>query len=152
MLDFCQTSVDIDGVRTDILVQPFADRTFVQVTQLGKMGNLVHLFTVLLSMPSTVPIVPGPGDALPSPPAAIQLTPLLGSAPSDHLHTLYSLYAAQIATLVWLAEEQALVGSDRRSVIVSIALRKSTNTEEGLDERERSAFHDIMKILMHALR
>lgn len=41
MLKFSQASVDIDGVQTDVLVQPFADRIFVLITQLGKVGNLV---------------------------------------------------------------------------------------------------------------
>jgi len=62
------------------------------------------------------------------------------------------LYAAQIATLVWLAEDQALVGSNRRSIIVGIALQKVTDEGDGLNERERRMFHGIMKAVMGVLK
>ena len=41
MLATCQTAKDIDGVPTEVLIQVFADRILVLVTQLGKVGNLV---------------------------------------------------------------------------------------------------------------
>jgi len=43
MSKFLQTSVLVRGLRTELIVQPFADRTLVLVTQMGKVGNLVHL-------------------------------------------------------------------------------------------------------------
>ncbi|KAL4077094.1 hypothetical protein V8B97DRAFT_1939591, partial [Scleroderma yunnanense] len=151
MLNFSQTSVDIDGVQTDILVQPFADRIFVLITQVGKVGNLIQV-----SMPSTAPLVASgasdpfdPMDSLPTPPATIQLQSLLGSTSSEHLQTLHSLYAAQTATLVWLTED---VGSDRRSIIVGIALRKfSAATVDELNEQERRMFRGTMRTLMSML-
>jgi len=107
-------------------------------------------------MPSTAPLVSsGASDSsgpLPTPPATIQLRSLLGSASSEHLQSLHSLYAAQIATLVWLAEDQALVGSNRRSIIVGIALQKVTDEGDGLNERERRMFHGIMKAVMGVLK
>jgi proteasome assembly chaperone 3 len=39
----CQSSKDLDGKRTEVLLQTFADRILVLVTQMGKVGNLVHL-------------------------------------------------------------------------------------------------------------
>ena len=54
------------------------------------------------------------------------------------MQTLYSLYAAQIATLVWLA-----VG-EPRSVVVGIALEKT-----GQDEQE--TFHTVMQALQTLL-
>ena len=110
-------------------------------------------------MPSTASLVSSeasessdPMGPLPTPPVAIQLRSLLGSASSEHLQTLHSLYAAQIATLVWLTEDQALVGSSRRSIIVGIALQKVANEGGGLNEREKRTFHAIMEALMGMLK
>lgn len=100
-------------------------------------------------MPSTAPLVSdGASDSLdlmPTPPATIQLQSLLGSTSSEHLQTLHSLYAAQIATLVWLSEDQAVVGGGRHNVIVGIALKKVG------DEQERRMFHGVMKALKNVL-
>ena len=41
MSRFLQTSVLVGDLRTELIVQPFADRILVFVTQLGKVGNLV---------------------------------------------------------------------------------------------------------------
>ncbi|KAF9227688.1 hypothetical protein BS17DRAFT_774160 [Gyrodon lividus] len=136
------------------MIQAFTDRILVLITQVGKVGNLIQA-----SIPSTTPLrldalFPDPApEPLPSPPAAIQLTPLFGSAPSEHMQTLHSLYAAQIATLIWLADDEELMGSDRRSVIVGVALRKSKNvSEEELNKEERQVFHGIMDTLRTSLK
>lgn len=42
MLTLQQTSRDLNGISTQILVQAFADRILVLVTQMGKVGTLVH--------------------------------------------------------------------------------------------------------------
>lgn len=45
---------EIHGVATDIVIQAFSDRILVLVTQLGKVGNLVHAFSLdHLSFPLT---------------------------------------------------------------------------------------------------
>ncbi|KIJ69306.1 hypothetical protein HYDPIDRAFT_79659 [Hydnomerulius pinastri MD-312] len=153
MLNYLKTSVGVEGVQTELVVQAFVDRILVLVTQMGKVGNLIQA-----SIPSTTPLdsnaLSNPSaESLPSPPAAIQLTPLLGGAPSEHMQTLHSLYASQIAILVWLAEAEELVGADRRSVVVGIALRKSTSAGgEGLSEEERKMFHGIMSTLRSLLK
>ena len=63
----------LEGVQTDILLQAFADRIVVLVTQLGKVGSLVcpcfricsNQFALTVSqiqatMPSTMPLLPPP--------------------------------------------------------------------------------------------
>lgn len=86
---------------------------------------------------------------LPSPPAAIQLTTLLGSAPSDRMQTLHALYASQIATIVWAVDSEGPLEIDRRNVVVGIALRKSgaAPEDEGLSQQEREVFVGVMKML-----
>ena len=105
------------------------------------------------SIPQTAPLLvqPSPDEeepntsALPPPPPSIQLTPLLGSAPTDHLRTLYALYASQVATIVWTAEAGGLMDERRRSVIVGLALKKSGEEEDqGLSIAEKETFHQVM--------
>ena len=85
---------------------------------------------------------------LPVPSPAIQLTPLFGSAPSDHLQTLHALYASQIATIIWAAGSQGQMSFARRSVVVGIALRQLDGREEvGLSSSERDMFIGIMTAL-----
>ncbi|TFK76277.1 hypothetical protein BDN72DRAFT_830826 [Pluteus cervinus] len=139
---------DIQGHSTEILVQTFADRIMVLVTQLGKVGNLIQA-----TLPSTVPLNPVSSESdpldyknvqLPEPPAAVQLMPLLGSASSEHTRALQSLYASQIATILWTFESLGPLVVARRPVIVGIALRNSK--VEG-DEAERATFLEVMKVL-----
>ncbi|KAG2750578.1 hypothetical protein P692DRAFT_20831781 [Suillus brevipes Sb2] len=139
MLSIHSTSIELEGVHTDIMVQGFADRILVLVTQLGKVGNLIQA-----SIPSTTPLLSAQDDdsLLPAPPAAIQLTPLLGGASSEHVQTLHSLYAAQIATIVWV-EEAKKMAVDRRSVVVGIALREAD---------ERKTFHGVMDHIGRLIR
>jgi proteasome assembly chaperone 3 len=108
------------------------------------------------SLPSTIPLLPfqpNNQQALPAPPAAIELTPVLGSAPSEHLQTLHSLYATQIATIIWQREsESAKDIMHRRSVIVGIALRQSlVGSDEHLTENERELFLQVMSMVQELL-
>ncbi|OBZ75807.1 hypothetical protein A0H81_04307 [Grifola frondosa] len=133
MLPSSQVAREIDGTATEVLIQAFADRILVLVTQLGKVGNLIQA-----TIPETIPLLPPPPPdpsqpnvfPLPVPPPSIQLTPLLGNAPSQRLHTLHSLYTSQIATLVWTAEAEGPVDTDRRAVVVGIALVQSAETAD----------------------
>lgn len=43
MSTFSQTSEELEGVPTDVVIQPFADQILVLITQLGKVGNLVRI-------------------------------------------------------------------------------------------------------------
>ncbi|TCD64662.1 hypothetical protein EIP91_003823 [Steccherinum ochraceum] len=150
MLPTAQASRQINDVPTEVLIQAFADRILVLITQLGKVGNLIQA-----TMPSTAPLdPPPPPDAeqpnqipLPPPSAAVELSFLLGSAPTDHLRILHTLYASQAATLVWWGEAEGVgLEADRRPVIVGVALRPSSDSgrDEDLSEAERNTFHEIM--------
>jgi proteasome assembly chaperone 3 len=85
---------------------------------------------------------------LPEPPAAIQLTPLLGGSASEHLHSLHSIYASHAATILWSIESARAEGAPRRPVIVGIALRKLG--DEGSD-MERTTFRSAMSLLRGVL-
>ncbi|KAH7913731.1 hypothetical protein BJ138DRAFT_1145399 [Hygrophoropsis aurantiaca] len=154
MFNCLQASEELDGIHTELVIQAFADRIFVLITQMGKVGNLIQA-----SIPSTTPLVPvdasnsePDANLLPPPPPAIQLTPLLGSAPSEHIQTLHSLYTAQVATLIWIAESEKYLENNRRSVIVGIALKKSEGDASGdLSEHERNVFHGSMVLLQKTL-
>ncbi len=37
-----QIAKDLNGINTEVVIQTFADRILVLVTQLGKVGNLVN--------------------------------------------------------------------------------------------------------------
>ncbi|KAJ7343409.1 hypothetical protein B0H14DRAFT_2660787 [Mycena olivaceomarginata] len=145
-----QLSRELVGNTTEILIQTFADRILVLVTQLGKVGNLIQA-----TIPDTIPLLPAIQDpdqpniqALPEPPAGILLTPLLGNAPSEHLQTLHCLYASQIATLLWTAGASNPLEVSRRPVVVGIALRKSNSPDDGsLSEDERSVFTGVMSMV-----
>lgn len=151
-----QKSVEISGQQTEVLIQSYLDRVLVLVTQLGKVGNLIQA-----SIPQTSPLPPVPksdpnepnASPLPEPPASIQLTPLFGSASSEHVRTLHSLYASQIATIVWTTEaEQALDAPSRRTVIVGIALKKgSDDGNSALSGNERAVFHGVMNVIRDML-
>ncbi|KAF8212154.1 hypothetical protein K438DRAFT_1915897 [Mycena galopus ATCC 62051] len=149
-----QLSRELHGNTTEIVIQTFADRILVLVTQLGKVGNLIQA-----TIPETIPLLPAIQDpvqpnvqALPEPPAAIQLTPLLGNAPSEHIQTLHCLYASQIATLIWTAGSSNPLEVSRKPVVVGIALRKSDGTDgEGLTGNERSVFVGVMSMVQELL-
>ena len=42
MLTQKQSSKVISGIQTEVVLQPFADRILIVITQLGKVGNLVR--------------------------------------------------------------------------------------------------------------
>lgn len=158
----------INGTDTDVIIQRYNDRTMVLVTQLGKVGNLVpsfHIHTHILSLtnfaekiqasiPPTTSLPPPPTlpEQLPPPLPAIQLTPLLGSASSEHLQTLHSLYASQIATLAWAYEPPSTADLGRKSVVVGLALKKVESGDDGLSEDEKTTFRGIMALVQDMLK
>lgn len=100
-------------------------------------------------MPLNLPARDQPDElVLPAPSPAIQLTSLLGSAPSEHLQTLYSLYASQIATIVWTEEAQHGLDGQRRSVVVGLALYR----HEGDGDGEREVFEGVMSMIYDLLK
>lgn len=103
-------------------------------------------------MPDTIPQSSDQNHLLlPEPSPAIQLTPLFGSAPSEHLQTLYSLYVSQIATIIWRHESQRGLESSRRSVVVGLALSK-LGSQEGEMRAEKEVFEGVMSMLHDLLQ
>ena len=108
-------------------------------------------------MPLLPPPPPDPENPnvipLPAPPPSLQLTPLLGSAPSDRVQTLHSLYASQIATLVWTMEEASVLEADRRAVVVGIALAKTPAPSDSseLSPHDRAVFYGVMEMVRELL-
>ncbi|KAI0819540.1 hypothetical protein BC628DRAFT_1402112 [Trametes gibbosa] len=156
MLQSSAIARELDGVSTDVLLQLFADRVVVLVTQLGKVGSLIEA-----SMPSTMPLLPPPPPdpmapnelPLPIPPPSLQLTPLLGGAPTEQIQTLHSLYASQIATLVWTLEEASAFEAERRPVVVGIALARAAQPSQSseLSAHDRSIFRGVMGMVRELL-
>ncbi|KAH9935020.1 uncharacterized protein B0H18DRAFT_979432 [Fomitopsis serialis] len=151
MLPSSQIARELDGAHTDVLLQAFADRILVLITQIGKVGTLIQA-----TIPATTALDPAPPPdpsepnviPLPPPPPAIQLTPLLGSAPSEHMQTLHSLYTSQVATVIWTEEVQEFMEAERRPIVVGLALRKSSEAEGlGLAEYERKVFYGVMEMV-----
>ncbi|KAF9075213.1 hypothetical protein BDP27DRAFT_1380828 [Rhodocollybia butyracea] len=143
----------LEDILTEISIQYYADSTLIIVTQAGKVGNLIQA-----SLPATVPIIFSPQDSepnaplLPPPPIAIQLVPLLGSAPSDRTQTLHNLYVAQIATIVWLSQSENPLQAARKNVVVGIALRRTNETgDSDLSETERKTFYGVMSAIQDLL-
>ncbi|KAH6918503.1 hypothetical protein BKA70DRAFT_1175924 [Coprinopsis sp. MPI-PUGE-AT-0042] len=146
-----QHNTVINGFPTTILIHSYADRIMVLVTQLGKVGNLIQA-TLLTTEPLSNE--DQGDDSFPEPSPATQLTPLLGSSASEHQQTLHSLYAAQIATIIWDETSQFSIQGTRRSVIVGIALKKTGNEGKGceLSDNERATFREIIKTLQKVVR
>lgn len=57
MLTQRQSSKVINGVKTEIVVQPFADRILILITQMGKVGNLVRLRTNRVQKPMLIRVL-----------------------------------------------------------------------------------------------
>ncbi|KAG9028440.1 hypothetical protein FS837_003885 [Tulasnella sp. UAMH 9824] len=155
-----QTARSINGIHTEVLVQSYGDRILVLVTQLGKVGCLIHA-----SIPAATPLLPPLAPpALPPIPPAIALTPLLGQPPSG-MQTVYNLYASQIAAILWTFEGGD--GSSRRPVVVGLALKKSkaaadsalvadvgdeeTGGAEEASEEDRELFRGVMEMVKEVL-
>ncbi|TFY72666.1 hypothetical protein EVG20_g346 [Dentipellis fragilis] len=153
MLQTAHIERNINSIRTEVLLQVFADRILVLVTQLGKVGNLIQA-----TLPSTVHLPPQPidkpseGNPLLAPHPSIEVTSLLGSAPSAHEQQLHSLYASQIATLVWTAQQPELLNDMRRSVIVGVALKRQDPGVEDSQKRETETFLGVMDMTRELLQ
>ncbi|BGO90720.1 hypothetical protein JCM10020v2_002363 [Rhodotorula toruloides] len=106
-----QRARSINGQQTDVLVQLFADRVVVVVTQMGRIGCMIQVspppssLSMLPPMPppTHLPSAPpqNPLAALPRPDPSSILTPLFGVPPSPHLSYLHDLYASQIGAIVF---------------------------------------------------
>lgn len=88
--------------------------------------------------------------ALPKPPPAVELSKVFGAAPSDEGDVLYSLYASQIAAMIWTNDSEDAIGGERRNVIVGLALKKVQN--EGVPaEDDREIYAEVVEMVMELL-
>jgi len=86
--------------------------------------------------------------SLPQPSPAIQLTPLLGGATSEHMQILQSLYVAQIATIIWTEEARMGLEGSRRGVVVGLALSKTEDDNpDEKSRKEREVFEGVMAMM-----
>ncbi|KZV75000.1 hypothetical protein PENSPDRAFT_681441 [Peniophora sp. CONT] len=152
MLRAGQTIGEVESVPTEVVLQIFADRILVLITQLGKVGTLIQAslpanasFDDLIRDAADEQDEPAGGSThppLPPPPASISLMPVLGVAGDQ---PLLSLYTSQIATLVWAAESSEVGGGASRPVIVGLALK-------GGGSEDPKAFHGIMGLVREVLQ
>ncbi|BGP39067.1 hypothetical protein JCM10449v2_003005 [Rhodotorula kratochvilovae] len=155
----------INGVQTDVLVQLYADRVLVLVTQLGRIGCMIQVTPPPSALPSLPPPPPRPSapngaqsilPSLPPPHPSTLLTPLFGVAPSPRLAALHDLYAAQVGAIVFRrygAEE----GGGARPVVLGIGLRRAQEEGEegegdaGVSEKEKRTFKSVMEMVLECL-
>lgn len=110
-------------------------------------------------MPATVALTEASPDDVASddtsstlPPVhpSIDLTYLFGSAPSPDQQTLYSSYAAQIASLVWTSEQHGQIGSPHTPVVIGVALKSPLSSEKP-SGTDRATFLQVMDLVREAL-
>lgn len=120
---------------------------------------MIYTFQIQVSIPRTTTLLPPPPPdtsdpnviPLPVPPASIQLTPLLRSTYSEQIQTLYSLYASQIATIVWTTETGLLEG-ERRDVVLGLALIRQYSLDDAArDVQEKETFVGVMSMVRELL-
>jgi len=79
------------------------------------------------------------------------LSTLLGTAPSEHTQVLHSLYAAQIATIIWT--EEAKIGLDgRKNIVVGLALSKVDGEVDEVNLLEKTLFQGVMTLIYELLK
>lgn len=136
-------SASILDVQSTVIVQLFADRIFITVTQLNKFGCLYQASTS--STPSAQSFTDDDGDSerpvesqtmkLPPPLPSTSISKLVGTEPSPAHAALYELYVSQIASIV-----KHCSPTDPISLVVSLALKPAKkprpNTEGSEDDNE----------------
>jgi hypothetical protein len=63
------------------------------------------------------------------------------------MQTLQSLYASQIATIIWTEESRMGLESFRRSVVIGLALAKSNEQETGEGRSQREVFEGVISMV-----
>ncbi|KAM0746615.1 hypothetical protein T439DRAFT_329721 [Meredithblackwellia eburnea MCA 4105] len=161
-----QRARQIHGVHTEVLVQSFADRVFVVVTQLGRIGSLIQVNPPPPSIPAPLQSTSSSlFPSLPPPHPATTMTPVLGVAPSPHVRMLHELYAAQIGAIVFKGSgpdaQGGGTGREGRPVLIGIALKSAGRSVEagsgaddgsdgegaGVSDDERELFGAVMEMV-----
>ncbi|GAA5822063.1 hypothetical protein JCM11251_004844 [Rhodosporidiobolus azoricus] len=162
----------INGVHTDVLVQSFADRILVIVTQLGRIGCMIQVSPPPPTLPSPVPPPPSSNTllaSLPPPHPSTILSPLFGVPPSPHIASLHDLYASQIGAIVFGGSGRGAGGmedmggmpvlaSAAKPVVLGIGLKVKApaagddeDDEGGVSEEERQTFGQVMEMVLECL-
>ncbi|KAL8277953.1 hypothetical protein RQP46_009585 [Phenoliferia psychrophenolica] len=139
----------VGGLHTEVLVQAYADRIFVLVTQLGRIGCLIQVNPPPPTIPAPLPSLSHSlFPHLPPPHPSTTLTPLFGVPPNQHAAVLHELYAMQVGAIVFAPRDAGEEGFARsRPVLLGIAL-KGGKEGEGVSEQERSTFGEVMEMVM----
>lgn len=141
-------SASILQVPSTVIVQLFADRVFVTVTQLNKFGCLYQASTS--TDPSTNPMPDDSASAdpdafyLPPPLPSTSITKLVGTEPSPAHAALYELYVSQIASIL-----RHCSPTESRPLIVSLALQPTKRPALGKDAHSDDD-DDEDGLLMHS--
>ncbi|GAA5950786.1 hypothetical protein JCM21900_002017 [Sporobolomyces salmonicolor] len=151
----------VNGIQTDVLVQSFADRILVLVTQLGRIGCMIQVSPPPPTLPSSLP-PPGATISssllpdLPPPHPSTLLNPLFGVPPTPHVSALHDLYASQIGAIVFRKFALEAAGGGAKPVVLGIGLKLSTagkeeDEEGGVSEEERGTFREIMEMVLECI-
>ncbi|GAA6004910.1 hypothetical protein JCM10207_008449 [Rhodosporidiobolus poonsookiae] len=161
----------VNGVQTDVLVQSFADRILVLVTQLGRIGCMIQVSPPPPTLSAPPPLAPPSDDptsilaSLPPPHPSTVLTPLFGVPPNPHVSSLHDLYASQVGAIVFLrlgggadaAGGMPGLGSAAKPVVLGIALKmrpgraEEDDEEGGVSDEERTTFAEVMEMVLECL-
>ncbi|GAA5854675.1 hypothetical protein JCM8547_004933 [Rhodosporidiobolus lusitaniae] len=161
----------IHGVHTEVLVQSFADRLLVVLTQLGKIGCMIQVSPPPPTLPSALPLAAASPStsllaSLPPPHPSTVLSPLFGVPPTPHYASLHDLYASQIGAIIFHASKESdgpgavdeLAGpggaGDSKPVVLGIGLKMKPPTddeEEGITGDERETFSQVMEMVLECL-
>ncbi|KAI8067777.1 hypothetical protein BC940DRAFT_300451 [Gongronella butleri] len=121
-----RTALVVHDTHTEIMLQGFADKILVIVTQYGKIGSLV------------CPSFDVPPHLARDPKAAPTTSQFLLGESTGAQSDLYILYATSIAQAIG-----AMNPSEKRPVLLGIALKPLDNMAA-----QRQAFHPILDAIM----
>ncbi|GAA5892018.1 hypothetical protein JCM5296_004664 [Sporobolomyces johnsonii] len=151
----------VNRIHTDVLVQSFADRILVLVTQLGRIGCFIQVSPPPPTLPSSLPLPPATIassllPSLPPPHPSTLLTPLFGVPPTPHVSALHDLYASQIGAIIFRKFALEAAGAGAKPVVLGIGLKLSpAGTDEdddgGVSEDERGTFREIMEMVLECI-
>ncbi|KAG1436709.1 hypothetical protein G6F56_013440 [Rhizopus delemar] len=121
-----QVAIDINGIKTEVMIQGFADKIFVIVTQYGKIGSLIH--TSLDAAPHRISTL----DTFPT------TTRFLMGDANGSQSDMYILYSTSILQAI-----VAMNPHETRPLLLGIALKPSEDLKQN-----RQTFQKITDIIM----
>lgn len=67
------------------------------------------------------------------------------------MQTLQSMYVAQVATLVWVAQSGEPLGGRRNDVVVGIALKRKPGEGAEVEDAQKATFRGVMDMVNELL-